>query len=1199
MKIDMIAAAALAAIAGQSAFGAVGFREVAVTNAPFQMPAIRQPVFPERDFPITDFGARSGGEKCTEAFARAMEACSRAGGGRVVVPAGRWLTGAVRFRSNCDLHLAPGAVVEFSDDPADYPHVQTTWGGIECINLSPLVYAFDVENVAITGKGTLAPRMRLWQDWFARPPSHMKALETVYHWCSTNAPVALRDVTKLEGARMRPPLIQFNRSRNVLLEDFAIRESPLWTIHLYLSENCVARNLDMRARGHNNDGIDVEMTRNVLIEGCSLDQQDDGVCLKSGRNMDGWRLNRPTENVVVRNCRFIGAHTMLGIGSELSGGIRNIWMTRCSAASVGAPLRIKTNHRRGGFVEGVWFDNCSAGDVSSVFQIWTKCFYQWGAFPDYEKRYTRIRDIHFSDFTCDRAYNGITLKGDSNLKPNGIEIRNVTIGNVLESFTNVVNCENVKLEGVRRLRKTEDDRWAFSKPLPVQGSIAALSPGHAKVAEFLSKRDWQHMADGVYDLGDGAEVTIGSYELHPCSEAVFRKNPRHDMFLAAFEPVPKVKHYAPEWLFLGTNGLQRTLSLGMYAFIPANMEFADRLIFGNAQMRRRLVAMVEVGAQAGNAPQAKLDFDDATFEAAFSKVPAGHPRLMGGTAAFEAMKARLGKDELFTAAATAVKNHADWYASRKDVPKRKLHGRRLLTVCRDALSHISMLAMSYRLYGDRRYFDKCVAELRAVCDFTDWNPKHFLDVSEMSLAVAIGYDWLYHDLSEQDREYFAASLKRLGFDEFVRDAAKTKRCRQRAGNNWGQVCNCGAIAAALALWEREGDEARKLLKGAVQRLPFPMRVYAPNGCYPEGPGYWSYGTSFNVVAISLLEYACGTDFGLPTLPGFAETGVYRDWVTGPTGLMFNYSDSSLKRDLATPSWWFAHHEGNSTAIDFFERGALLATARNRRASVTRTFPCAMFWIRDMPKCDAKSRPKVWDSADPVGIAVMRDGWSTNSWFAAFKYGRVGGAHGHMDVGSFVLDANGVRWAGDIGSENYTRMEEKGITLWHMDQNSTRWSLYRLNNESHNLIVPEGTRQNIGSSGKLLSLSETPDGVCEAAFDLDAIYAPRLAGWRRRARVGASGTGLIVEDEVSGAKVPVSWGFATKAKVEVKGSTAVLSLEGRRMCVTLESPSGASWTAGPAAGKLKFEAPNTGWTRVQASTAPADRISFRIVFAPEI
>ena len=618
---------------------------------------------------------------------------------------------------------------------------------------------------------------------------------------------------------------------------------------------------------------------------------------------------------------------------------------------------------------------------------------------------------------------------------------------------------------------------------------------------------------------------------------------------------------------------------------------------GGAMRWTRRIAAMSIAIAFARCAAAGVDFSDAAFEAAFSKVPADHPRLMGDAAEFEAMKALLGKDELFTAAATAVKNHADWYVSRKSVPQRKLVGRRLLTVCRDALSHISMLAMSYRLYGDRRYLEQCLVELRAVCGFEDWNPKHFLDVSEMSLAVALGYDWLYHDISEQDRELFAASLKRLGFDEFVRDAAKKKRCRQRAGNNWGQVCNCGAIAAALALWEREGDEARKLLRGAVQRLPFPMRVYAPNGCYPEGPGYWSYGTSFNVVAISLLEHACGTDFGLPTLPGFSETGVYRDWVTGPTGLMFNYSDSSLIRDLSTPAWWFARHEGKSTAIDFFERGKLIETARNRRAGLTRTFPCAMFWIRDMPKCDAKARPRVWDSADPVGIAVLRDGWSTNSWFAAFKYGRVGGAHGHMDVGSFVLDANGVRWAGDIGSENYTHMEERGITLWHMDQKSTRWSLYRLNNESHNLIVPEGTRQKIGSSGKLLSLSETPGGDCEAAFNLDEIYAPQLAGWCRRVRVGASGAGLTVEDEVSGAKVPVSWGFSTKTKVEVKGSTAVLSSEGRRMCVTLESPSGASWTAGPAAAvkRLEFESPNTGWTRLSATVPPSESIKFRVTF----
>ena len=246
-------------------------------EAPFGEFDIIEPEFGDRTFSVAEFGAKPNGEKCSEAFAAAMAACEKAGGGSVVVPPGRWLTGAVHFRNNCKLHLSEGAVLEFTDDPADYPEVHTTWEGIECYNHSPLIFGYGVTNVAITGSGTIAPRMDFWRTWFKRPPEHMKATEHLYYWCSTNAPVESRRLLKLDRANMRPHLIQFNRCGNVLLDGFKIRESPFWMIHLYHSENCIVRNLDTYARGHNNDGVDVEMTRDVLIENCRFDQSDERV----------------------------------------------------------------------------------------------------------------------------------------------------------------------------------------------------------------------------------------------------------------------------------------------------------------------------------------------------------------------------------------------------------------------------------------------------------------------------------------------------------------------------------------------------------------------------------------------------------------------------------------------------------------------------------------------------------------------------------------------------------------------------------------------------------------------------------------------------------------------------------------------------------------------------------------------------------
>ena len=432
---------------------------VRVPDAPFPMPAFDVPRFPGRFFPITSFGARPGGPSCTEAFARAMAACEAAGGGHVFVPQGRWVTGPIRLRGNCDLRLADSAVVEFADDPSQYPVVDSSWEGVECRNLSPLVYAYGVTNVAITGGGLLAPRMDFWRTWFARTPGHMKATEHLYHWCSTNAPLAARDLTALPGSQVRPHLIQMNRVRGVLLDGFRIRESPFWTIHLYHSENCVVRHLNTFAHGHNNDGVDIEMTRNVLVEDCFFDQGDDGIVIKAGRNQDAWRLNRPTENVVVRNCEFVFAHSLLGIGSELSGGVRNIWMHHCKIGSSYNLLYVKTNRRRGGFVENIWIEDIDTESVrSALFGLKTDILYQWANFPDYELRYTRIAGINVRNVHARCADWAFDVTADEHLPARGLRFDNVTLDAARKGFSRIVNARDVKFRNVT-MGDAEPTEW--------------------------------------------------------------------------------------------------------------------------------------------------------------------------------------------------------------------------------------------------------------------------------------------------------------------------------------------------------------------------------------------------------------------------------------------------------------------------------------------------------------------------------------------------------------------------------------------------------------------------------------------------------------------------------------------------------------------------------------------------------------------
>lgn len=420
--------------------GAEAFAKLFVEDAKRQNLSIAK-LFKSEDFPIDKFGAKADGSKCTSAFAAAFDAAEKAGGGRIVVPKGRWFTGAIRFKSNCELHLADGAEVVFSQDPADYlPAVFTSWEGMECWNYSPLVYAYSCTNVSITGGGVLRGYEGEWKDsfWYAWVPQKngIKASRlALYTWGATDCPLEERQIWKKENANTRPHLIQFNRCREVKLRDFKVRNSPFWTIHIYHSDDVSARNLDVFAHGNNNDGIDIEMSQNVLVEKCRFDQGDDGVVIKSGRNRDAWRIGRATENVFVRDCEIVNAHTVLGIGSEISGGVRNVLMKDCKAYDVFRVFYLKTNRRRGGTLENITCRDVSVNKAKySLFEIDTDVLYEWADFPDYENRTTKIKDIYAENITAKESRNVIRMKTDPSLPPENIKWTNLKAETVTDKY---------------------------------------------------------------------------------------------------------------------------------------------------------------------------------------------------------------------------------------------------------------------------------------------------------------------------------------------------------------------------------------------------------------------------------------------------------------------------------------------------------------------------------------------------------------------------------------------------------------------------------------------------------------------------------------------------------------------------------------------------------------------------------------------
>lgn len=437
----VLAAVGLAGCASRPA--AFPTQALQVDDTPFDMPPLRLPVFDGRPrFTITDFGARRDDQQATSAaLAQAIAAAHAAGGGIVVVPAGVWPTGPVHLKSRVNLQLDGGATLRFSPDPADYlPAVLASWEGLECMIHSPLVYAQGCEDIAITGTGTLEARMDVWQQWFARPPAHMAALVALYQMSVDGVPARERRMTEGE-AHLRPPFLHFNRCKRVRLEGVRIVNSPFWTVHPFLCEDVLIRGVSIRAHGHNNDGVDPEMSQRVLIEDCTFDQGDDAISVKSGRERDGWRLATPSRHIVVRRCRVLNGHQLMAIGSELAGGVSEVLVQDCEVDNRGSThkvqlfnlLFVKTNERRGGFVRDIHLRRVKAHRlVGSVLDVDMDVLYQWRTLmPTLEKRLTPIEGLFVSDVEVVEAKHVSRLRGEATLPVRGVTVKRVKVDKLL------------------------------------------------------------------------------------------------------------------------------------------------------------------------------------------------------------------------------------------------------------------------------------------------------------------------------------------------------------------------------------------------------------------------------------------------------------------------------------------------------------------------------------------------------------------------------------------------------------------------------------------------------------------------------------------------------------------------------------------------------------------------------------------------
>lgn len=334
---------------------------------------IRPPTFAARRFDITDMGARAGDVDATSAaFAKAIDACAAAGGGRVVVPPGRWTTGAIRLRSGVELHVSEGAVLVFSTDPTRYPLVATRWEGVELMNHSPLIFADGERDVAVTGKGEIDGQGPAWWPWSSgkqfgwRPglPDQRPARNALFRMAEDNVLVSQRVFG--DGQYLRPMMLQFQNCENVLVEGVTLRDSPCWTIHPVLSRNVTVRGVTVVGHGPNTDGCNPESVDGMLIEHCVFDSGDDCIAIKSGRNADGRRLARPSRNILIQDCVMKDGHGGVVIGSEVSGGVDTVFVRRCrmDSQNLWYALRFKNNAMRGGVIQNIFCQDIEVGRVS-------------------------------------------------------------------------------------------------------------------------------------------------------------------------------------------------------------------------------------------------------------------------------------------------------------------------------------------------------------------------------------------------------------------------------------------------------------------------------------------------------------------------------------------------------------------------------------------------------------------------------------------------------------------------------------------------------------------------------------------------------------------------------------------------------------------------------------------------------------------
>ena len=521
------------------------------------------------------------------------------------------------------------------------------------------------------------------------------------------------------------------------------------------------------------------------------------------------------------------------------------------------------------------------------------------------------------------------------------------------------------------------------------------------------------------------------------------------------------------------------------------------------------------------------------------------PRLVLNNEIERRLRQKLQTDPLTQNIYQAIRYHAEAVLEKDiitlDIPDNPLSQKNQLGISRNFLFRMNMLAMVYRMEKDQKMLQRINEELLAACNFPTWNPRHFLDVGEMSLAIALALDWTAGDLPQATIAMAKKSLIEKGIKPAWPEDGSTPGWVNNT-NNWNQVCNAGMIAASIAIAETDPELAAKTIHRSIEGMNHALREYAPDGAYPEGPIYWGYGTQFSVVTAAMFESAFGTDFGLADFPGFKESAVYAMLMLSPTNRLYNYADCNEQAEgySTFTLTWFAAKTGNR---HFLNEKALMSEPE-RMGKISRLAGAGLVWMAQFSEKESNPLPNAWKGGGANPVVVFTAGENdANGYYFGGKGGRGSVNHGNMDGGSFIFELNGVRWSIDPGNQGYGPLERAGFDLWSRCQECDRWKLLTKNNFGHSTLSVNDKLHVVDGMAEIIDFQKGDQP--EATIDLTPAFENLLSSASRRF-VKVSPSSLIIEDDIviSENTKSITWQMMTTADVKVVRGGAIFQQDGK-------------------------------------------------------